>query len=239
MITEKHFASSQAAFWHELLPLSEVYIRDCNAQAPRFSGELLSPLPASQRGLVNEVGFQIFACASASDCSAKELSSADVEHCVAEAHRHVAGLRRFNRIPLREIAAAGTAEAMLIAERLSAFFGMAAAEKPVVLPAFPGCGLLDGCRGDVLAGTTLFEVKAGARSFRSIDIRQLLCYCALNFASKVHDIADVCFVNPRSGRYFSESLDAMCRGLSGRPATSVLSDIVAYVSDPPDRYAMG
>src|SRR5579864_8207330 len=52
---------------------------------------------------------------------------------------------------------------------------------PVVKsPVFRGCGFVDECTGDLIIGNQLVEVKAGDRSFRATDIRQLLVYCALN-----------------------------------------------------------
>ena len=40
MIAEKHFTLSHSAFWHQLLPLSENYVRECNVEAGRFVDEL-------------------------------------------------------------------------------------------------------------------------------------------------------------------------------------------------------
>lgn len=237
MITEKHFALSHSAFWHQLLPLSESYVRECNLEAARFCDELESKVKSSMRGLVNETGFRLFRQAWTSNCSPHELSAMCVLSSVSAASRHISGLRQFHRAPLENLDDAGTTEAKEIADRLLLFFSKASTAPLVVFPAFPGCGWLDQSCGDVLSGAVLFEVKGGARSFRSADIRQLLCYCALNFASKSYDIVEVCLVNPRSGRYVTEAVEAICRRLAGRPAAAVLSDIVAYVSDPPDRYA--
>jgi hypothetical protein len=130
-------------------------------------------------------------------------------------------------------------EAVVLAERLQEFFAKASQTPMTIFPSFPGCGWLEQCEGDVFADGVLFEVKAGERSFRSADVRQLLCYCGLNFASKPYEIVDVCLVNPRTGRYVSENLERMCQRLSGRPATEVLADIVEYVSEPPGRYVTG
>jgi hypothetical protein len=82
-------------------------------------------------------------------------------------------------------------------------------------------------------------VKAGERGFRGSDIRQMLCYCALNFASKKYEIEDLCLVNPRSGRYITATVEYLCMRVASRSAAEVLADIVEYVSEPPGRYATG
>ena len=66
-------------------------------------------------------------------------------------------------------------------------------------PRFSGCGIIDECFGDILYEKTLYEVKAGERSFRSIDLRQVLVYCALDYAAGNRAISGVCLLNPRHG----------------------------------------
>jgi hypothetical protein len=98
---------------------------------------------------------------------------------------------------------------------------------------------LSSCNGDALWSTTIYEIKAGDRSFRSTDVRQLLIYCALGFAAKLYELDRICLVNPRHGVYFSESLNDLCAALAGRPPTEVLSDIVEYISTAVGEYGSG
>ncbi len=83
---------------------------------------------------------------------------------------------------------------MSLAHNLSTFFRYAKARTHFTIrtirvsPRFEGCGWLDECEADFLTSNVLVEVKAGDRAFRSIDLRQVLIYCALNFASKKYDI---------------------------------------------------
>lgn len=237
MITEKHFALSHAAFWHQLLPTAESYVRECNTEANRFREPLASSLPADQRGMINELAFRLFAAASRSSGCAAQLSAAVREDCVREARDHILRMREGQRAPARAPGEADLLEALVLAARIEQFFKKAAPGALVVFPAFRGCGWLDACQADVLADGVLFEVKAGERGFRSIDLRQVLCYCALDFAAKSYDIRDVCLVNPRSGRYVSETLERLCQRTAGRTAVEVLGDIVEYVSEPPGRYS--
>ena len=109
----------------------------------------------------------------------------------------------------------------------------------ILMPTFPGCGWLMECSGDAIAGSILYEIKAGQRGFRNIDFRQTLIYCALNFAAKNYDIASVCLVNPRLGVFVEEHLEALCMNTSGAPAVEVLAAIVEYSSETQDRYNAG
>lgn len=106
-------------------------------------------------------------------------------------------------------------EARVLAQRLVQFFERAIKSTLVGFPAFPGCGWVDDCAGDIFGSGTLFEVKAGERLFRSIDLRQILIYGALDFAGKTYGVINVCLVNPRMGVFWHESLDNFVRILLG------------------------
>ena len=239
MITEKHFALSHAAFWHQLLPTAEGYVRECNTEAARFQEPLESSLPPSQRGMINEVAFRLFAAGIRLASSPAKLSPDVIEECIREARDHILRMREAQRVPVQAPEKAGIVEAVTLAGRIEKFFETGSPGTPVVSPRFLGCGWLDACQADVLAEGVLFEVKAGERGFRSIDLRQVLCDLGLNFAAKFYDIRDVCLVNPRSGRYVSETVERLCQRTAGRPAVEVLGDIVEYISEPPGRYASG
>lgn len=71
------------------------------------------------------------------------------------------------------------------------------------------------------------------------DLRQVLIYCALNFAAKGYDISSVCLVNPRAGTYVEEDVEFLCRAASGASAVEVLAAIVEYCSESQDRYQTG
>ena len=98
-------------------------------------------------------------------------------------------------------------------------------------PEFSGCGFVDFSVGDILIGEELYEVKAGERQFRSTDVRQLLTYCALNFAAKRYSIKKAGCVNPRRGTYFSFDVNALAFEMSGKSSTELLAEIVYYMSN--------
>jgi hypothetical protein len=226
VITEKYFSISQAAFWRQLLPMESHFIRVCNNSTKRFCPALVSTIPASQRGIVNEVGFRIFA----GGLTSIEASAVSIDACVQAAFLHVSRLRQLPRTRIRMPNDAELREAIEIAKRLDDYFASAGADSLLNFPVFVGCGWIESCEGDTLYRNMLIEVKAGDRRFRSIDLRQLLCYCALNFASKSYDIERVCLLNPRRGLYYAETVENLCHRLSARSAVDVLSEIVEYVS---------
>jgi hypothetical protein len=108
-------------------------------------------------------------------------------------------------------------------ERMMCVFTADATGEVVPEPVFPGCGFIDTCRGDVLVCKTLFEVKAGDRLFRSIDVRQLVTYAALNLVSRQHKIHKVGLFNPRVGIRAAVEV-------SGKDAITLLSEIVVAIS---------
>jgi hypothetical protein len=69
VITEKRFAASHHAFWHELLPMGEHYVRQCNLKLARFDAPLRSQLSPKLRGVVNELGFRLFVASTCCDAT--------------------------------------------------------------------------------------------------------------------------------------------------------------------------
>ena len=237
MITEKQFALGFSGFWQGLLPMLERHVRAVNLNVRRIAPPVRSQIKPAAHGIVNELAFRLFAAASASGDPIDSLSTEAIESAIGSATAHIRGLRQLSRTPIRGPETDELREAMALAKRHVRFFRRKGDLK--LLPGFPGCGWLSECAGDVLAKETLFEVKSGQRGFRSTDLRQVLVYCALNFAAKDFDISQVCLVNPRVGVYLEEDLEELCGAASGASAVEVLAAIVEYCSESQDRYQIG
>jgi hypothetical protein len=82
----------------------------------------------------------------------------------------------------------------------------------------------------LLKAEGIFEIKAGDRNVRSVDLRQLLVYSALNYADQKRQIQRIGLFNPRVGTHFSATLDEFCAEISGRPTIELLSEIVQVFS---------
>lgn len=237
MITEKQFALGFSGFWQSLLPMMENHIRSTNERLQRFARPMVSSAPTATHGLVSELAFRMFVTSAHEKLPVEDLSSDQIRACVEAATSHIRGMRQLSRTPVPDPRPNEIAEATLLAERHALFFKRA--DELILMPTFPGCGWLMECSGDVISDSMLYEVKAGQRGFRSLDVRQTLIYCALNFAAKQHDIASVCLVNPRLGVFIEEDLEDLCLSLSGAPAVEVLAAIVEYCSESQDRYNIG
>jgi len=147
-------------------------------------------------------------------------------------------MRQYSRVEASELDQIGMSEAKKLAIRIERFFSQQW-QCIVPSPRFPGCGWLDEAEGDVLADGVLFEIKAGDRNVRSIDLRQVLVYCALNFVSKSYNILKICILNPRTGCYLHDDLESLCRGCGGASAADTLGEIAEYMSEPLSRLETG
>lgn len=210
MISEHDLARRFGSFWHELLPFSDLFIRDMNRAfvedySDRWIRGLVGP---SHTAAVNEAGFALF-------------------------RNEVDGVERpvslFDHDPfMRQL---GMIEAVRIAGRLKDYFDQSGLARPQFYPAFAGCGFVGACKGDILAGRLLVEVKAGTRPFRAEHVRQVLVYSALEHAAGSHRFDEVCLLNPRGGMDFRMSLVELVQRLTGRHVDSVLEQVVQFVSE--------
>jgi hypothetical protein len=228
--SETRFATSHSGFWKAILPMGEPYIRSKNAQPGHFTKSVYSIDPADNRGVVNECAFLLFAEGIRQSKRPTSLSNELVEDVFQKSQRYVARLRQGTTLIQPEATKGAKIEARLIAENLHEYFVNEGADV-IVKPLFPGCGWVNEAEGDVLSGPTLYEVKAGDRHFRLSDLRQLLCYCALDFSSKTHGITSVSLINPRAGTIIREDLDVLSRKVSGISSAELLGEIVNYISE--------
>ncbi len=77
---------------------------------------------------------------------------------------------------------------------------------------------------------TLYEVKAGERSFRSVDVRQLLVYASLSKSAGMRQLKQVGLFNPRTGLSFSMGLDELCLEVAGMPSEELLAEVIRIAS---------
>lgn len=100
----------------------------------------------------------------------------------------------------------------------------------IVKPVFEGCGFVDASVGDVLAGDCLYEIKAGRRSFRSSDLRQLLVYVALEMQKSGKLTNKVGLFNPRMGVSYVSKLETVSFEMSGKAARQLVFDLIDAMS---------
>jgi hypothetical protein len=178
MTSEVAFATQHTSLWHILAPTSERFIRQINLNLNRYAREISVSDDPSRRGFLNEIAFQF-----------ANLRSNDMEptmsDATAAARSRLAALEREVHGAVDDPSDIEIDAVNAIQDSLLNFVRQRSAQtlKVTFEPNFAGCGFLNPCVGDVLIGDALYEVKAGDRRFRSTDIRQLLTYCALNYAA--------------------------------------------------------
>lgn len=233
MISETHFASAYTAFWDQLLPMGARLVRHINLSRERWCEPMMSSVPADRRALVNEAGFRLLRARSRNGhILAQNEVSPDEELGICESARvFLEGLRRTSSGPLLGLTGEELQEAKQLAQRLSDYIDVCESGHPVLVsPSFQGCGILQACSADLFVEPTLYEIKAGDRDFRLVDVRQLLVYCALGLYSDSLRIIDVGLLNPRLGVYFRLDLDSLVRAASGRSVVETTNDIIEFLS---------
>jgi hypothetical protein len=229
MISEHEFCSSYASVWQEVTPLAHGYWNVENRLVTRRLRPLSSDVPKEMRGVVNEGAFRAF-------CRLR-LTNADVHRSDAfaavynEAPGAIEYVRRLapqTEISISDFDDACRREAAILAMRLLHVFSGSIATQ--LRPPFRGCGLISSCEGDLIVGNCLFEIKAGDRAFRIVDVRQLLVYSALAYASRNLTFKRIGLFNPRTGTAWIRTLDEVCLTLSGVRSVDTLSALVERFS---------
>jgi len=231
MTSETKFAQEHTSTWRLLTPAMDIFVRKINLQLyEREFAVLQSAVAPSRRGLVNEVAFNVYSYAPDSD-QGRGWSEDIFSRAVREAREKIASLET---VPVETVAAPDQVEIDECAEqvwRLRLFFRRVRGQQKVeIRPFFPGSGIIRSCEGDVYCDSTLFEVKAGQRNFRAVDVRQLLTYAALNYEAKQRVISKVGLFNPRMGISFKTTLDEACIEVSGVTAAELMPEIIRIIS---------
>jgi hypothetical protein len=227
MISERKFARSYSSFWRLILPLSETYVRNINLRRAIYMPPHQLSVPPERSALVSELGFRFFA-----DLHLRKLASSKEtrEKISLQTWEYIKSLSG-SIIDLPLPSEQDQDDALAIADRIRRFFVIYESGQIVLAsPQFSGCGLVDSCEGDILAGSVLYEIKNVERDFRAVDVRQLLTYCALNYAEESYKIDAIGLLNARSGTFFRINIESLCRGMAGAPSGEVLSEIVQFLS---------
>jgi hypothetical protein len=235
LISGSAFCKLHSSFWREVTPTTDLFIRRLNlGQYERDFAEIEVLTAPTRRGFINEIAFELF-CQSIKRNERWPSNEPSIEQAKSATHvvRSSAMRGEIDR-DSEFMAELGPEELLDIQQqhwRLMEVFTFQYLGAVVVPePVFKGCGIVDGCIGDLLVATTLFEIKAGERSFRSIDIRQLVLYAALNYASHQYSIDKVGLFNPRVGIRAEMDIDQLCFEISGKKSVELLTEITLALS---------
>lgn len=227
MIAEIEFIRDYTSFWRTISPLSEDLVRQINSFviANKTEGEFSSKTISSRRGLINEAAFELFNYSFNNELAPEKVAQEKLDIIVKEVSYYISQLRTNSPVFNITLEPHEVIEVNIIANRLFSFFSKF--NNVIIRPEFSGCGKLNSCTGDVLADEVLYEVKAGSRKFKSVDLRQLVLYFTLNRFSKQYSISKLGLYNPRQGFHFvlpHQEFSIQFSGLSSEE----LSHRVAY-----------
>jgi hypothetical protein len=215
----------------------DLFIRKINIlHRRREYPPLLSYVSPDRRALVNEISFRLFKKRAESQQAHTLLPpfaemQAYLPAASALARDELSRIEHVNSEDVADPNAAEVQECFEQTERILRFFQMIAEGKEIVIsPRFRGCGIIDTCYGDVYIDGCLFELKAGDRQFRSIDIRQLLTYGALNKLSGTYKLTTVGLFNPRIGVSWIGNIQEVCQEVSGRQIDDFFDELIRVIS---------
>jgi hypothetical protein len=231
VIDASTFALSFNAFWHAYTPTCEHFVRRLNLGGmDRYFAPMQQIAGTKRRALIAEYAFSLFVERRKS-ASLTEFDEGDrARQAWAEAVRRLAPYSAQGLDIETSLDDAENIEVAEIANRLNRVFDHS---KSVVLrPMFPGCGYVDESEGDVIFGSSLFEIKTVDRPVRSSDIRQTITYAALNAASasKEFELQGIGLFNPRRGQMCDFEIDHVCSEISGRSAQELFEVIIEALS---------
>lgn len=89
----------------------------------------------------------------------------------------------------------------------------------------PGCGVVNAAIADIVDAGGITEIKAVGRAFRGTDLRQLITYAAMLYASG-SSVERLSLYNPRKAILFSGGLDEISLSVCGRSSVELMQDLV-------------
>lgn len=238
MISERRLVSSHSAFWRNAMPMADAFVRQMNRTLTRVVPPCKSSFKGIRNSLISELSFRFYSCICNEKISISDLlNNVDLIGSIAsDVCKYISRLER-SEVAVPEMNAEEINEAVALAINLKNSMTYSNPGKNILTrPHFIGCGIVDDCEGDILVGTTLYELKNVERDFRLTDIRQLLTYCALNLASRQRDIDTVGLVNARSGLTYKMNVNKLSYLVAGVSADELFGDVIRYITvDTPSR----
>lgn len=226
MIGATKFSGAHGSFWRNVTPTIDLFVRKINLDLyRRVEPPVNYQVAPTRSALVAETAFALFDLQSRQNGNRSYFFERFTEQATGEARRRLALLNAENIGDDLNPDELNATQQLFC--RISKYFIDVQGRALVVRPEFPGCGFIDRSQGDVIYGEVLFEIKAVDRNFRSVDIKQLITYAALNHKSDTYFIREIGIFNPRRGTEFSMGLNDVCMEVAGISAIELL-EVIAY-----------
>jgi len=232
VISERKLAETFTSFWRDNLRTGEEVVKFVNGQLNGVFDSLESEVSPRRRELVNEGAFLLATLRAEQQLLGKGKPSREIlDRACAAAMAQAARMHRIDPDTISPLDTRERDEVLKLGERLEEIFGLLAPGGEMLpRPPFAGCGIVKSCHGDVLADGALYEVKAGEKNFRLVDLRQLFIYGALNYAERRYELGELGYVNPRRGVWYREEVEVLVRLAAGVSAVELFSEIVDFIS---------
>lgn len=235
MITVNQFSRNYPSIWKKTFPFLNRLVKKCNLQKETFGDGINSKSNPKQRALINETGFYLYKLMIDNQVNkVSDLSQKEILNACNSVFAYIKTLD-FNPEKLVPLDNNEVAESSLIAENLYQYFFYY--EKGNVIqtsPHFPGCGMVSDCFGDVLAGTTLYEIKSGERDFKIADLKQIFIYLSLSYSLHQNYISHIGLLNPRLENYIVISVKEAVELASGQSTVDCFSELIDFFDSPDD-----
>jgi hypothetical protein len=232
MIDASQFSTTYNAFWNEIAPAMEHFVRKLNRLRLRRAYPPLPPSLTKNRGVVAEYAFALFAERAQDEQTGISRSVAEIKAAAWYATLlRIKPILKDRTVAPDELDRMELEEVVELASRLTGIF--LDPEQPAfvkVRPMFNGCGYVDASEGDLISEGVLYEVKTVDRLFRGIDIRQVITYAALNFSSRQHEITALGLVNPRTGHIVRMSIEEVSVEIAGKRSEELFFEIIHAIS---------
>lgn len=235
MISVTQLSRNYPSIWKKTFPFLNRLVKKCNLQKQNFDEGIITKSNPHHRALINETGFYLYNQMVKNKVNkVSDLSQKVISNVCKSVFVYISSLD-FNPDKLKPLTKTEVVEASLIAEKLFHYFFYY--EKDSVIqnfPYFPGCGLVSDCYGDVLAGTTLYEIKAGERDFKIADLKQILIYLTLSYSFHQNLISHMGLLNPRIGNYIVLPVKDSIELASGQSTIDCFGELIDFFDSPED-----
>lgn len=246
LISEKEFAANFASFWTDLLPLlTPACVAIFNQSHTVTLGD---GKPVEKRIGIDTDGLPLDLIAEAGSELAAAARAAHSDVC---SYINVPGVmegawaRAVDSISLHRVVGdsykRGPSDKALqfiagLARNYDDFHRLASERGNVLYsPRISGCGFLGECAGDVAAGDTIYEIKTVGRGFSANDLRQVICYLALDHVSGAPRWSRGGLFNPRRGKLASFDANSFLAYISGgATAADVFRTVEEFLSSARD-----
>ncbi|MFI9840403.1 hypothetical protein ACIHFD_25440 [Nonomuraea sp. NPDC051941] len=213
MISVRRF-SLQGSIWRQRTPMMEQLVRWINSRVAPFGRPINVSHEPNRSALVSETAFRraavgapLFRHDDGSENAARDLLLLLPRGLYGEA----------------VLTEAEQLEVDLVQQNIMHY--ASTLTKAIYFHPVPGCGVVSAATADIVDANGITEIKAVGRAFRGNDLRQLLTYAAMLYASGA-STQRLNLYNPRRAILFSSGLDEISLSVCGRSSVELMQDLV-------------